>query len=123
MKVEYKKYLTTTNICVAALVIIIVLLIRTVFNSKKDSSSYKSELAVKDSLIADRNRTIDVLNNSKKHNDSALNELSKEIQGLRTLYYLNRNRETKIIHEYEKIPGDVHAFDRDKLRREFTDSN
>jgi cell shape-determining protein MreC len=96
-----------------AFVLFIVLVVVIFKRHNPTNEAYESQINTLDSLVHYQQTTIDALQRVNAGQDSL-------IQNLDEAYKKNRPVETRIIHEYDKIPNTVHALNREQLRREVT---
>ena len=101
------------SLIVAGVVVILtVIMLATVLKGyKRENDSYKGTITAMDSVIKLQNQRINDLEIQNKKLDEKIAEFDKAIE-------MNRKKETIIINRYEKIPVDIHALDREQLRRE-----
>lgn len=110
-QIDRMKALGRTWLIVGAVAVILaIILLITVFRPKRDSANMMRVQAL-DSVIKYQQATIDALQRSNQIQDSI-------IAGLDQKYSENRKTETRIIHQYEKIPSTVRDLNREQLRGE-----
>lgn len=101
-----------SKIIMGVLVVLLIILIITVFKSKGDvSQDYKAKMQTLDSVIKYQQKTIESLEKYADQQDTIIANLERD-------YSANRPKETKIIHQYEKIPDNINSLNREQLRRE-----
>jgi hypothetical protein len=106
------KWVLIAAVCVVVLTIIILI---TVFKKRSASSDADAQLIRQmDSTLRYQQKHIETLEAGQAARDSiVISELSR-ISG-------SKQTQTRIIHEYEKIPSTVNDYDREQLRRAITD--
>jgi hypothetical protein len=98
-------------VAAVAIVIIIILLVNVFRGKGKPNEDYEKQIRTMDSTLKYQQKTIDALQMVNANQDSTIEHLNEA-------YKNNRPIETRIIHEYEKIPNTVHDLSREQLRRE-----
>jgi flagellar biosynthesis/type III secretory pathway M-ring protein FliF/YscJ len=97
----------------AVLVIFIVLFFTVFKNYVPVPQEYKTKIETlekENAKLDDKVHTLEFINNQQ---DSTIKNLDRQ-------YQTNRPTETRIIHQYEKIPSSVRDLTKDQLRREIT---
>jgi hypothetical protein len=96
------------------LAVLVIALLITVFRNKGEvSQEYLDDMKAKDEKIEMLEGKVSALELARSQIDSNIKGLDEKLKN-------NRPTETRIIHQYEKIPADVRNLDRDKLRNEVT---
>lgn len=94
--------------------IIFIVLVVVIFKHQKPTNeSYEKQVRALDSLLKYQQMHVDDLERRNVEQDSIISHLN-------AAYKNNRTTETRIIHEYDKIPNTVHDLDREQLRSEVT---
>lgn len=94
-----------------AFIIFIVLVVVVFRKTKPVNDSYEGQIQQLDSTIKYQQTTINALQSVNASQDSVIYHLDEA-------YKKNRPVETRIIHEYEKIPVTVRDLNREQLRNE-----
>jgi hypothetical protein len=97
-----------------ALVALIALLITVFKKHEGPNQDYLKEMAAKDTLIKYQQGKIDALIQGQSLRDSVIFPELLKISG-------NKQTQTRIITQYEKIPSVVNNLDREQLRKQVTE--
>lgn len=102
-------------IALGVAVVLVGVLLFTVFKKDKPiNQDYSWKVQALDSTIKYQQKHIDALQRFADQHDSV-------IKANNDFYRKNKIIETRIIHQYDKIPSDIKSMDRDKLRSELAD--
>jgi hypothetical protein len=96
------------------LITLVILLITVFKKHDAPNQDYLKEMAAKDTLIKYQQGKIDALIQGQSLRDSVIFPELLKISG-------NKETQTRIIHEYEKIPSVVNNLDREELRKQVTE--
>lgn len=102
------------------LIIVIFLLYQIFHKSKPVDESYKAEIAVRDSLLAEKDKNIKLLMQMNQQRDESIKAHEVQDSLLWIMYKANQIKYHPINIKYESIPVTVGGYTKSQLRSEIT---